>query len=308
MIEVSDTGPGIAQDEHERIFEPFAQSLDGPTAGEGTGLGLSISRRFAALLGGSLAVRSAPGAGATFTLRLPVAPADAPDAPAATATRPPVGIEGGPPEIRVLIVDDTVSSRLLLRRLLAPLGFLLCEAGDGDEAVAAWRAWRPQLVLMDVRMPGIDGHEAARRIIGEAGAKPPAFILLTASVEREQLMPLGLPCSRLLPKPFHEAALFAAIADLLDLRYVYAEPDGSGEGLRHAELPAEKLATIPAALRRVLEEALISGNPEAIVAAIAAIERHSPALAGAIAALADDFAFRQLLELLWAAQATGQEV
>jgi signal transduction histidine kinase len=168
-VEVEDTGPGIAHDELEAVFEPFAQTESGRATQEGTGLGLAISRDLAQLMGGSLTVSSAPGRGSIFRFEvalpeaIPVAVED--DAPMV------VGLEPGQPVFRVLIADDVADNRTLLDALMRSVGFEVRQARHGREAVEIWTSWQPHLIWMDVRMPVMDGIEATREIRGREGVR-----------------------------------------------------------------------------------------------------------------------------------------
>lgn len=151
-----DTGPGIAPADLARIFEPFEQAGDRRTRVAGAGLGLAITRRIVEQMGGHIAVRSAPGQGSTFTVTLQLhvllerAPADERDALAAIT-----GYEGA--HRTILVVDDHPDNRALLRDTLAPLGFTVLEAASGESGIALAAELRPDLVLMDLVLPGLGG-------------------------------------------------------------------------------------------------------------------------------------------------------
>ena len=156
-IEVADSGPGIAPEEAESIFEPFRQ---GKTSAAGNGLGLSISRALARAMGGDLRLIQRPR-GACFRLSLRIDPAERPtedsgDTP--PADRPHYG------GARVLIVDDIATNRLVARAHLVLYGLRCEEAADGETALARIAADPPDLVLLDLAMPGMDGAETLRRI------------------------------------------------------------------------------------------------------------------------------------------------
>ncbi len=159
---VSDTGPGMSQAELGRLFVRFAQ-LDSSTTRRhgGTGLGLAISHELCGLMGGALEATSAPGQGSTFSLSAPlVRLGDATPAPNDGPARPAGGLNG----LRVLAAEDNEVNQVVLKALLAPLGVEPVMVADGAAAVAAWEAGEWDLVLMDVRMPVMDGLAATAAI------------------------------------------------------------------------------------------------------------------------------------------------
>ncbi|MDO8899863.1 MAG: ATP-binding protein [Phenylobacterium sp.] len=159
---VADTGPGMDEAQQGRLFARFAQ-LDASTTRRhgGTGLGLAISRELCALMGGTLSVASAPGTGSVFTVLLPLPRLG--DTPPAVDLAPAArGGELG--RLRVLAAEDNNINQVVLRALLAPLGIEPVVVGDGAAALAAWESGDWDLVLMDVRMPVMDGLAATREI------------------------------------------------------------------------------------------------------------------------------------------------
>lgn len=164
-FEVEDTGIGIAPDALERIFEPFDQAdRSVHRRYGGTGLGLSISRSLARLMGGDVTVRSVPGQGSIFTvtIRCTIAKDEVPTPAPTTPNEIPRLADRAP--MRILVVDDVATNRLLANRLLARMGYNAENAATGEEAVRMASESPFDLILMDVLMPGIDGCEATRRI------------------------------------------------------------------------------------------------------------------------------------------------
>ncbi len=161
---VADTGPGMTGAELRRLFVRFAQ-LDAATTRRygGTGLGLAISQELCALMGGTLEATSTPGEGSTFTLVLPVIRLEHAAEPREPTTNVPKGALAG---LRVLAAEDNRVNQVVLRALLAPLGVEPVMVADGAAAVAAWEAGEWDLVLMDVRMPVMDGMAATAAIRG----------------------------------------------------------------------------------------------------------------------------------------------
>ncbi|MBK9576310.1 MAG: GAF domain-containing protein [Fibrobacterota bacterium] len=182
-FQVTDTGVGIAREEQEMIFDAFEQShgTDSRRFG-GTGLGLAISRKLAGLMGGEIRLESHPGAGSTFSVLLPGLPVV--DSGSATLQKPEdfnsVRFTGG----RVLVVDDVECNRMLMREILAQVGLEAMEAENGEVALLLANESRPELILMDLRMPVLDGMEATRRLRGNTATADIPVVALTASVDR----------------------------------------------------------------------------------------------------------------------------
>ncbi|MCB1995051.1 MAG: response regulator, partial [Rhodoferax sp.] len=159
-LRVRDTGIGMDDTVCARLFQRFSQGESGIARRfGGTGLGLEISRRLARAMGGDITVHSRAGEGSEFTVHLPLQPCPAPAAERGQAPRTAPGQALG-----VLVVDDQAVNRLLLRKLLERMGHKVREAADGQAAIDAVGAQRPDLVFMDLHMPGVDGLAATRAI------------------------------------------------------------------------------------------------------------------------------------------------
>ena len=147
VFEVEDTGPGIAPEDLNKLFEAFTQTESGKQAQEGTGLGLSISRKFVRLMGGEMRVRSQVGKGTIFNFEIQMEEVEATEVESQQADqRRIISLEPGQPRYRLLIVDDKPINRQLLVKLLSPFGFELAEARNGREAVDIWQQWQPHLI------------------------------------------------------------------------------------------------------------------------------------------------------------------
>ena len=178
LICVKDSGVGIPPEMLPRVFDMFAQvdrSLE--RAQGGLGIGLALVRRLVEMHGGTVQVSSeGPGRGSTFCVRLPLTAAAVPaDEP--TLTQPLQGHDAD--RIPVLIVDDNVDSAESLSRLLQMLGYRTRTANDGLEAVQLAEAFRPRVVLLDIGLPGLSGHDAARRIRAEPWGREMLLIALS---------------------------------------------------------------------------------------------------------------------------------
>ncbi len=270
-FEVEDTGIGIAPGDLEKIFEPFVQLNAGRATNEGTGLGLTLSRVFVELLGGEITIRSEPGRGTTVGFYIEVERATGGEVQGQGEARQVFGLAPGQPAYRLLVVDDNLESRLLFRMVMEPRGFAVVEAAGGAEAVEVFHREKPDMVWMDLRMPEVDGYEAARRIReaedetptrngGGPGSHTPIIALTAGIKENKDSSPLSWVFDDWVYKPFREAELFEKVEKHLRAEFVYQaspapqEKDlGLGAGLKRgdlARLSADWLRRFVQALRR----------------------------------------------------------
>ncbi|MDZ8108204.1 MAG: ATP-binding protein [Nostoc sp. DedQUE12a] len=164
IFEVEDTGCGIAPEEIDLLFEAFEQTEIGRKSQQGTGLGLAISRKYVELMGGDITVSSTPGIGSIFTFDVQIALACPREMPTNQNKYSVIALAAAQEAYRILVVDDSKESRLLLVKILTSMGFEVREAINGREAVVNWKSWQPHLIFMDMRMPVMDGYEATRII------------------------------------------------------------------------------------------------------------------------------------------------
>jgi len=305
LIEVEDSGPGIAPEDRARIFEPFVQAGK-PTGQKGTGLGLTITRQFVELMGGRIGVTGQLGQGSCFRVELPVEPVaeseipDAEDEPGEV-----LGLEPGQGNYRVLIVEDQPESALLLRCWLEEAGFRTRVAEDGARGVALFQEWRPHFIWMDRRLPEMDGLEATRRIRALAGGREVKIVALTASVFAEQhreMLAAGM--DEVMHKPIRSASAFDCLARQLGVRYVYRGRETSGASTVGATDVAA-LAALPEDLRAELLGALVALDPARIGALIARVTERDPALGQLLHRHADNFDYGPILKMLTPAQKVG---
>jgi signal transduction histidine kinase len=204
---VTDSGPGIPLDEQVKIFEPFGRSKAASgSRTPGLGLGLTITKLLAETMGGAIALSSEPGRGASFEVRLMLAAVDRP-VDTVRLERQVRGYEGAARTIAV--IDDNADHRALVSDILTPLGFAVIEAENGAACLEHVRPLGPELYLVDILMPGMNGWELAETL-REAGATAP-IVMLSANIGDQALRPDG---------PAHHNATLAkpfAIGQLLDL-------------------------------------------------------------------------------------------
>lgn len=216
-LDVEDTGVGMRPEDLERIFEPFEQVGDVQRRGGGTGLGLAITRALVNDMGGQVRVSSEFGRGTRFRVELPLPLAQ--PAQAATRTIPGVARYQGPAR-RVLVVDDAAANRALMCDFLTNAGFIVAQAGDGSELLAAARSFRPDLILLDSVMPSMGGVEATRRLREDPdlGAVPVIAISASASLEHRAAC-LRAGANVFLAKPVSLEALRAHVGQQLGLQW-----------------------------------------------------------------------------------------
>jgi PAS domain S-box-containing protein len=300
-FEVEDTGSGIAADEIETLFDPFVQTKSGQLSQEGTGLGLPISRQFVQLMGGDITVSSTLDEGTIFKFDIKVTLANADEVQIATPTRRILFLAPDQPTYRILAVDDRWESRQLLLHLLSPLGFEVCAAENGQQAVALWDSWHPHLILMDMQMPVMNGYEATKQIKSHLKGQATIIIALTASAfEEQRTLILSAGCDDFVRKPFREEVLLEKIATYLGVRYIYEDLSQSTSqklGERVEELTPEALAVMPKEWRSQLYLAAKGCNDEEILTLIEQIPEPHAALKPILVDLVNNFRLDIIIDL-----------
>jgi signal transduction histidine kinase len=224
-VEVEDTGVGMTEEQMTHLFVPFEQVSDVKRRSSGTGLGLVICRQFVRLMGGDVEVRSRPGEGSLFAFEI-VAPAVEPAAAVPPANRVVDGYAGV--RRRVLVIDDVADHRALLAGMMQPLGFDVTEAAGGDDGLTRAVAQPPDLILMDIVMPDLNGLEAIRRLRKLPGLRHVPIVAISASAgaeDRRQAIEAG--AQAFLAKPVDRKALLDQAAALLSLNWVRRDDEAT---------------------------------------------------------------------------------
>ena len=241
-FQVEDTGIGIARDKLKEIFVAFAQ-VGGDTRHahvEGTGLGLPISRRLIRMMGGDLLVDSTVGKGSTFWFELELPAAEHVMADETVGVTEPAGkITGYTGKRRtILVVDDKRSNREILLNILFPLGFRIGEAENGRECVEKTDQHQPDVILLDLMMPVLDGFEAVKQIRDAESFRSrisnlntpihtPVIAISADAFKEKQHRALQAGCDDFIVKPFKVERLLAALQTHLDIEWIYAEEPAS---------------------------------------------------------------------------------
>ena len=264
-------------------------------------MGLAISRNFARKMGGDLVVASTPGKGSVFTFTFEVGEASIHAVADRVAPGIPVGLEANQPEWKVLIVDDVATNRDLLSELLSSTGFSTRTAASGEEAIEVHDQWHPQLVLMDLRMPGMDGLDAVR-LLRKRGSKALIFSVTASSLAytEEEVRKSG--ADAFIRKPYQEGELLAIIGEALGVRYVY-EPKLERPSALDCKPSApttlsDRLSDLPPALIDQLREAAIQGRAKRLESLAEQAGLYSKAVSAEILVLARDFQYDTLVSAL----------
>jgi DNA-binding response OmpR family regulator/two-component sensor histidine kinase len=205
-VAVTDTGIGMTAEQLEKVFDEFAQA-DVSTSKDygGTGLGLAICKRFAQLMGGDIEVESEMGSGSCFTLSIPA------DEPKKAASLPAEGQATGLASI--LVIDDDPSARDISTRILEKQGFSVTSAASGAEGLEAIVKNRPDVVVLDVMMPGMDGWQVLEQLKADPETADIPVVMQSMLSERE--MGLSLGADDYITKPVDKAQLNASVRSML---------------------------------------------------------------------------------------------
>ena len=300
VVEVEDTGIGIAEDESDKVFKYFEQTDSGRKAKSGAGLGLAISRGYASMMGGDITFTSEVGKGSTFRLEVLVTEASKSDIAKRIESRRVIGLEPRQEIPRILVAEDNDDSRNLLVRILETTGFEVKEAVNGKEVIEIFEKWHPDLIWMDVRMPIVDGLEATRRVKQTEAGKSTIVAALTAhALEEEKKVILRAGCDDFVRKPFQEEEIFSVMAKHLDLKYIYEEEQPTGVFVEPGiTLRPELLRTIPKGLLEQLHQAVLELNTGGTLEAIGQITKKDADIGNALESYARKLDYDSLLKLL----------
>jgi len=291
-FEVADSGIGMSAQQLGRIFQPFEQVSTTQRRVGGTGLGLAISQQLVQLMGGKIAVASEPGKGSTFWFEIAV--------PVATsspiAVQPHETLAGYEGERkRLLVVDDVPQNRAMMLNLLQDAGFVVAAAANGLECLVLLDSFKPDLILMDVMMPVMDGNETTRRIRRMPGWAGIPVIAVTASASAEdERQSRDAGANAFLAKPIDHDLLLRTIGSLLSLTWITEQPaPAAPESTDEADM-----AVPPADQIEALWQLAQMGNMRKIREQAACLRGLDPgyaAFAGRLDTLAQGYQTKQLV-------------
>ncbi|KST63623.1 chemotaxis protein CheB [Mastigocoleus testarum] len=300
-FEVEDTGKGIPPEELNRVFEAFVQSGTSYQTFEGTGLGLAISKRFVELMGGEIHIQSTLGRGTKVDFDLTVTSIPKEEFTQSLPKGRIVGLAPDQPKPLILVVEDNWENRQLLFQILSDVGFLVITASDGKEAVEKWEQHDPALILMDMRMPVMDGYQATKYIkSSDKGKNTTIIIAQTASAfNEERKFMLSLGCNDFIHKPFQEQVILEKIGIHLGINFIYQSDLNRSASPENTSVPltSDSLTVMSKEWRNKLNQFASTCNQNAVMQTLSEIpETHNP-LKQRLFKLAYDFQFDTIVGL-----------
>ncbi len=299
---VQDTGVGIAPADQAQLFQRFGQTETGRSHQDGTGLGLVLSRGFAHLMGGDLMLASELGHGSTFrvTIQATRSATQIPSPP--LPSQRIVGLAPQQPTYRLLVVDDNPLNRRFLVDMLSPMGFVVREAENGQQAVEVWQTWHPNWIGMDARMPVMDGFEATQAIRQQELEQPNVHVWITgisataSQYDRQTALAAGF--DHFLAKPIDPNELLHILADSLHLQWQYADPESSLSGLSDRSVLVANLQRLPLEVIQPLHYALGCCHSQEIEMLVSQIQAYDQGVVSELMPLVENFQYDEILALL----------
>ncbi|MBK7712328.1 MAG: PAS domain S-box protein [Bacteroidales bacterium] len=297
-VEIEDSGPGIPETEIDQLFKHFVQTSSGLKNGSGTGLGLILSRELAILMGGDITVSSQVGIGSVFTFHVMTTKGEN-EIIKPNDDKRIMSIEKGQKPFKILVVDDKTENLRVAVNLLNLVGFETNEAINGEDAIKKFNDWNPDLILMDMRMPVMDGYEATRKIKSTQRGKQTPIIALTASTFEEERNEIkSLDIQGYIRKPFKENDLFNTIGKVLAIKYNYEVDTSKLKDQEVEEGTLESISTIPLSLVSEMSDAVSVADLDKLIALIINVEPINPKLAKYLMTLANSYDYMHLQQLL----------
>lgn len=300
VVDVEDTGHGIHEVEINNLFKQFVQTSTGINKGSGTGLGLALSKELANLMGGDITVKSEFGKGSTFTFYVKISKGNK-DAVVNEYSKRIVGIDKKQRKPKILVVDDKEENVKIVTNLLKIVGYETNEAYNGQDAIEQFLIWNPDLIVMDMRMPIMDGYEATKRIRSNSNGKNIPIIALTAgTLEEEQKNLTTFNIQGFIRKPFHENELLQAISCVLNVKYLY-EDEAKISNVDYSndiDRIQSDIVNLPEIIIKEMFEAIEVADIDTIMDLIKEIEKQNKELATYLLSLATKYDYTHLQIIL----------
>ncbi len=220
-FEIEDSGEGIAADQLETIFLPFEQVGKQSKQTEGTGLGLAITKTLIEMMNGKLEVTSKLGFGSKFWFSIPLETCEQENISVVKVDQP-IGFKAKDTDFKILIVDDRWDNRIILTKILILLGFKVLEANNGEEALTKANQFHPDAIIMDMKMPIMDGLETTRRLRKQTEFQNTTIIMMSANVfQQPKQAALDAGCNAFIDKPINIDNFLSLLGKLCSLEWIY---------------------------------------------------------------------------------------
>ena len=299
---VEDTGVGIKPEDLASIFEAFRQVHHSSKMPEGTGLGLTISQKLVSLMGGTLDASSVYGQGSAFWFDLQLPEADAHEQDIEPEERIILGVVG--PKRQILVVDDKVDNRQFLADALRPLGFAVQQATNGLECLKQVSEHKPDAILMDLRMPELNGLEATKRLRALPDMEDLVIVGVSASsFEHNRTECLEAGANAFLSKPFRVSKLVRQLCEHLQLGIIYDQTDipTHGKDSDGAILSSTSMAVPAPEIIQELQALAASGNIANVLKRVQTLKQAEPtyqSFATKMQSLCEQFQVKKLRRFL----------
>ncbi|MCP4177919.1 MAG: transporter substrate-binding domain-containing protein [bacterium] len=298
---IVDSGLGISAYDKDKLFTLFGQTEAGLKSGMGSGLGLVISQKYAHMMGGEIKVKSKEKYGTVFHFNIIAEESEQSGIINSRNTKHITTLQKGEPSYKVLIVEDEKLNIILLRRLLTETGFRVKVAENGLIGVQLWKTFKPDIILMDLRMPVMDGYEATKQIRDSKNDNSDVpIIAITASVfKEEQAKVIAAGCNSFIRKPFNVDQLLEAIKKHLKVKYDYTEDIVQLEkNIREEADYSEIINKLPQGFQEKFKDSVINADIDMIEELIDKVAVFDNKLYDELKQGAENFDYDLLLSLL----------
>lgn len=279
-FEVEDSGAGISSDNIETIFLPFQQVGEQSHQVEGTGLGLPISKKLVQMMGGNLQVQSIVGIGSHFWFLIPLQETYEIFKSNYEKSSTIIGFQNQKAgnSFKILVVDDKWENRLVLTELFIPLGFNVVEVKNGQDALTKAYEFQPDAIIMDIKMPVMDGLECTKRLRQDAKFNNTVIIALSAhAFDFQQQEAFEAGCNAYLNKPINVDKFLNKLAELCQLEWIYETYKNQNSNLP-STVPSSNMITPAPKQTKALFEAARMGNVKAVINKAEALLENNPSL------------------------------
>jgi len=305
VVEIQDSGPGIPEDEIDKLFKHFVQTTSGMKKGSGTGLGLALSRELVLLMGGDITVSSEVDKGSLFTFTVKIKKGKQKTKEINNKNHI-ISIENPVKTYRILVVDDKDENLKVAVNLLKLVGFETIEAINGLDAIDKFNEYSPDLILMDLRMPLMNGYEATKQIKStEKGLSTPIIALTASAFDEDKKKAKLYGLQGYIRKPFRESELFGEIGKILGITYIYEADKIEISDFEEAETDENAIANLkklPVNMLDNMLDAITKADMDSLLEVINSIDPINSKLIKYLKYLAGNYDYNKIQVLIQKAE------